>query len=364
MRLIDIYQKVLNLENLTKDEAISLYIDAPTSELTFLAHELRKIHKNDDKKVGWIIDRNVNITNVCIAQCKFCNFCRKPNDPDSYITSLEQYIEKIDEMYKIGGRQLLLQGGLHPDLSLNFYVNLFKQLKSLYPDLKLNALSPAEIVHISKKENLNYSEVLSKLNEAGLDSLPGAGAEILSDRVRAIVSPAKCTATQWADVMRAAHLINLPTSATMMFGFIETLNERIDHLILLRDIQAEKPKNNFGFVTFIPWTYQPENTKLQNLYPDLKKASAIEYIRTVAISRIILNNIQNIQTSWLTVGKDIAQITLYGGANDFGSIMIEENVVSAAGAKYSFDKEQIQKSIKEAGFVPLQRNQKYEFIEQ
>jgi cyclic dehypoxanthinyl futalosine synthase len=362
MTIQEIYKKALKLENLTKEEAISLYTQAPTAELMYIAHELRKIHKNDDTKVGWIIDRNVNITNVCIAQCKFCNFCRNKNSSDAYITQIDQYIEKIEEMKKIGGKQLLLQGGMHPDLGLDFYKDLFKKLKKLYPDIKLHALSPTEIVHISKKAKISYKETLIQLKNAGLDSLPGAGAEILSDRVRKIVSPAKCTAQQWLDVMHEAHKLNIPTSATMMFGFIETIEERIEHILKIRDLQAKKPTYSNGFITFVPWPYQPENTKLQKLYPDIEQSTSIEYLRLVAISRIILNNIKNIQASWLTVGKEVAQLTLFGGANDLGSIMIEENVVSAAGAKYHMNSEEMKKTISEAGFTPVLRNQKYEYI--
>ena len=363
MHLIDIYKKALNLENLSLNEAQILCKDAPTSELLFLAHELRKKHKNDSKKIGWIIDRNVNITNVCVAQCKFCNFCRTIKDEDAYITTLPEYKEKIDEMYKLGGRQLLLQGGLHPKLGLNYYVELFQNLKKDYPDLKLHALSPAEIVHLSKESKISYSETLKALMQAGLDSLPGAGAEILSERVRKIVSPAKCTSKQWLNVMHEAHKLNLPTSATMMFGYIETLEERIEHLFQIRDLQAQKHENHYGFITFIPWPYQPENTKLQTLYPEIKQITPVEYLRLVALSRIILNNIENIQSSWLTVGKDIAQLTLFGGANDLGSIMIEENVVSAAGSKHKMNSNDMLKAIKEIGLEPTKRNQKYEFIE-
>lgn len=363
MKLDRIFNKALKLIPLTFDEAVFLYTNASTSELTFVANELRKIHKNDYKKVGWIIDRNVNITNVCIAQCKFCNFCRTKKSKDAYVTTMDEYRQKIDEMIKLGGNQLLLQGGMHPDLGLDFYVDLFKELKENYPDIKLHALSPTEIVHISKKAGISYKETLEKLIEAGLDSLPGAGAEILVDRVRNIVSKAKCTAQQWLDVMKVAHQINIPTSATMMFGFIETLEERIEHILKIRNLQEQKPKDSFGFVTFVPWPYQPENTRLQREYPNIKQATAVEYIRLVAISRILLNNIENIQASWLTVGKEVGQISLYAGANDLGSIMIEENVVSAAGASYKMDAQQMKKTISEAGFIPSLRNQKYEYLE-
>ncbi len=363
MRLSQLYSKALKLEDLDLDQLMFLYEKAPTAELMALGHELRKIHKNGDKYVGWIIDRNVNITNICVAGCKFCNFSRKPNEPGGYVTTMDEYREKIKELFALGGDQLLLQGGLNPKLRLSFYENLFRQLKQEFPKLKLHALGPAEVAYLAKREGLSYKEVLLRLKAAGLDSLPGAGAEILSDRVRKLVSPGKCTAQQWLEVMKAAHELNLPTSATMMFGFIETKRERIEHLIKIRELQKQKPEGHYGFITFVPWTYQRENTELDRLYPDIPEVTADEYVRMIAISRIALNNIENIQTSWLTVGKEIAQITLYAGANDFGSIMIEENVVSAAGAQYSMNAEQIQQAIREAGFIPRRRNQKYEFIE-
>ena len=363
MTLEEIYKKALKLENLTFSEAKQLYTKAPLSELTFIANQLRQKHKKNSNNVGWIIDRNVNITNVCFAQCKFCNFCRTVNSPDAYITTLEQYKQKIEETISVGGNQLLLQGGMHPQLGLEFYTNLFKELKKLYPNLKLHALSPTEIVHLSKKSNLSYKQVLEKLIEAGLDSLPGAGAEILSDRVRKIVSPSKCTSQQWLDVMAEAHKLNIPTSATMMFGFIETIDERLEHLFKIRNLQAQKPQNNYGFITFVPWPFQANQTKLSKMFPFIHKITPNEYIRLIAMSRIILNNIENIQTSWLTVGQKVAQFTLWAGANDMGSIMIEENVVSAAGAKFKLNDAQIQNLITEAGFEPKMRNQKYEFIE-
>lgn len=362
MHLIDIYDKALNLSDLSFEEIRILYKYAPISELMFIAHELRQIHTQKTNKIGWIIDRNVNITNICIAQCKFCNFCRSAKADDSYITTIDEYKTKIDELYTLGGRQLLLQGGLHPKLDVDYYVELFKTLKTHYPDIILHALGPAEISHIAKISSLSVAETLKILNKAGLDSLPGAGAEILIDRVRNIVSPGKCSASEWLNVMREAHKLNLPTSATMMFGFVETIAERIQHLISLRDLQSEKPVGHYGFITFIPWPYQPTNTRLQKKYPDIQKVTSVEYLRLLAISRIVLNNIQNIQTSWLTAGKETGQLNLYGGANDFGSIMIEENVVSAAGAKHSMNSSEMLEAIRQAGFEPKQRNQKYEFI--
>ncbi len=361
MNLDKLYHKALSQEFLSVDEGLFLYENSPVVELMFIADKLRK-KVRPDNKVTWLIDRNINITNVCISACKFCNFYRKLNDKEAYITDLPEYKRKIEELNKLGGEQLLLQGGLHPKLGLKFYSNLFRELKHMFPNLKLHALGPPEIVHISNLEKKSYREVLKALLDAGLDSLPGAGAEILSDRVRKIVSPVKCNTQQWLDVMREAHKLNMLTSATMMFGHIETKRERIQHLVYLREVQSEKPKNSVGFIAFIPWTFQDKGTVLKDKYGIVNSVNAEEYIKTIAISRIMLPNIKNIQASWLTVGKDVGEICLHAGANDFGSIMIEENVVSAAGASYNFDAEGIQKSITEAGFTPQLRNQKYEYI--
>ncbi len=362
MKLTDIYTKALNLEFLSFEEALFLYVTAPLSELSFIANEIKKI-KVPYNKVTWLIDRNVNITNACISCCKFCNFYRTPKSDDVYITSIEEYKAKIEELIKKGGNQLLLQGGLHPKLGLDYYSSLFRELKSLYPSIKLHALGPPEIAHIAKIDNTSTENVLKKLSEAGLDSLPGAGAEILVDRVRNIVSPAKCDSKTWLEVMHQAHKLGLITSATMMFGHIETIKERIEHLLKIRDYQDKKPENSIGFIAFIPWPFQDNGTVLQEKLGINNSVTSEEYIRTIAISRIVLSNIDNIQASWLTVGKDTAQVCLHSGANDFGSIMIEENVVSSAGANYKFDAEGIQKAITEAGFTPQLRNQKYEYID-
>lgn len=361
MLLEELYEKALQLIPMDVDEGVELYTTAPVEELMFVANKLRQLH-NPGNIVGWIIDRNVNITNICFSQCSFCNFCRKKGSSGAYITSIDDYKSKIEELYSLGGDQLLLQGGMNPDLGLSFYIDLFKNLKKLYPSLKLHALGPAEIVYLAKKERLSFSEVLSQLIKAGLDSLPGAGAEILSDRVRKIVSPAKATSEEWLDVMREAHILNLPTSATMMFGHVETARERIEHLIRIRDLQAEKQENHFGFITFIPWPFQDEGTVLLKKHGVRSSYNGPDYIRMIAISRILLNNISNIQASILTVGKEIGMLSLHAGANDLGSIMIEENVVSAAGANNRFNAEEMQSIIKEAGFIPGRRNQKYEMV--
>lgn len=362
MILQDLYKKALDLEFLTIDEGLLLYNEAPLEELIYIGNQLRKKQKPGNI-VTWQIDRNVNITNACISQCAFCNFYKKPKDEQVYITSIDEYKVKIEELFRLGGNQLLLQGGLHPKLKLDFYTNLFSELKSLYPNIKLHALGPPEIVHLARLEKKTYKEILEALIGSGLDSLPGAGAEILCDRVRKMISPAKANTQQWLDVMREAHKLNMVTSATMMFGHVETKRERLEHLIAIREVQSEKPNDAYGFLAFIPWPFQDENTVLQKEQGINNQVLSEEYIRTIAISRIMLPNIQNIQASWLTVGKDIAQICLHAGANDFGSIMIEENVVSSAGASYKFDADGIQNAIREAGYKPQLRNQKYEFID-
>jgi len=361
MNFDNIYKKALILIPLTAEEGLALYKEAPLEELIFIADKLRQIH-NPGKNVGWIIDRNVNITNICFSQCLFCNFCRKKNSPDAYITTTEQYIEKIDELFSLGGDQLLLQGGMNPDLGISFYTDLFRKLKELYPSLKLHALGPPEIVYLSKKEKRGLQDILKELVSSGLDSLPGAGAEILFDRVRKIVSPAKASSEEWLEVMRIAHRINLPTSATMMYGHIETIEERIRHLVKLRDLQSEKPEGHYGFITFIPWPFQDEGTQLRERSGVKSNYSSIDYLRLIAISRIMLSNIKNIQASVLTVGRETGMLSLHAGANDVGSIMIEENVVSAAGSRNRFSAEELQSLIKEAGFIPVRRNQKYEYF--
>lgn len=353
-------QRALNFEFLSANEGKYLFEHVSTADLMYVGNELRKKQKPDNK-VTWIIDRNVNTTNVCIANCKFCNFYRIPGHAEAYTTTIEQYKEKIEETFRYGGEQLLLQGGHHPELGLSFYVDLFSELKTLYPELKLHALGPPEIAHISKLEKMSHTDVLKALQKAGLDSLPGAGAEILNDRVRRMISKGKCSGREWLDVMRAAHQLNITTSATMMFGHIETLDERFEHLVWLREVQSEKPKDAKGFIAFIPWPFQDEGTMLRRVKGIRNSVSGDEYIRIIAISRIMLPNIVNIQASWLTVGKSIAQVCLEAGANDFGSIMIEENVVSAAGAPHRFTSDGIQEAIREAGFEPALRNQQYEY---
>ena len=362
MELTHVLSKALNFEFLSVEEGIFLFENATLTELMYVANELRK-KQVPHGKVTWQIDRNVNTTNVCIANCKFCNFYRIPGHAEAYITDIETYKQKIEETIKFGGDQLLLQGGHHPELGLSFYVNLFKELKTLYPNIKLHTLGPPEIAHITKLEKSTHREVLMALKEAGMDSLPGAGAEILTDRVRRLISKGKCGAQEWLDIMHEAHKLNITTSATMMFGHVETLQERFEHLVQLREVQSRKPIDAKGFLAFIPWTFQDVDTLLTRIRGVHNLTTSEEYIRMIALSRIMLPNVKNIQASWLTVGKQVAQLCLQAGANDFGSIMIEENVVSAAGAPHRFTSTTIQHAIKEAGFEPQLRNQQYEWRE-
>jgi cyclic dehypoxanthinyl futalosine synthase len=362
MKIVDLLHRALAHEWLSPEEGVFLFEQATTTELMYVGNKMRQQHVPGDV-VTWIIDRNSNTTNVCIANCKFCNFYRRPGHDESYITTIDEYRVKIEEMFQLGGEQLLLQGGHHPDLGLRFYADLFRQLKEIYPNLKLHALGPPEIAHVAKLEGMSHYDVLKELKAAGLDSLPGAGAEILSDRVRRLISKGKCGGEEWLNVMRAAHQLNLTTSATMMFGHIETNMERMEHFTAIRQVQSEKPANANGFLAFIPWPFQDEDTILKKIKRARNAVTGDEYVRMIAMSRIMLPNVVNIQASWLTVGKQVAQVCLHSGANDFGSIMIEENVVSAAGARFRFTADGIQKAIREAGFVPRLRNQQYEFRE-
>lgn len=355
----EIIRKSLARQPLNHTEALWLYTEFPPSELFWLADTIRRSTVPEPDVVTWQIDRNVNITNICQSGCLFCNFrYRSGCGEEPYITTLPEYIRKIDETLALGGDQLLIQGGLHPTLGITFYEELFSELKRRYPQLRLNALGAPEIYHISQISGLTIRETLQRLHSAGLDTLPGAGAEILCDDVRARISPGKPTAAQWCEVMREAHRQNIPTTATMMYGHIETPSQRIEHLLLLRDIQADKPEGHYGFTAFIPWIFCGSGTQLEKQH-HIPPFWAMDYLRTIAISRIVLNNITNIQASWLTVGKPVAQIALHCGANDFGSIMIEENVVSSAGASNRFDSHGIQQAIREAGFIPQLRDQLY-----
>ena len=361
MKLQNIFDKAFAGERISREEALHLWHNVPLHDLATAADRLRVEKVADSSVVTWQIDRNINTTNVCTSGCRFCNFHCKPHQVEKhFITSLEEYFRKTDEMLALGGDQLLLQGGMHPSLGIDYYEELFRALKERYPQLRLNALGAPEVAHIAKISKISTREVLERLRNAGLSSLPGAGAEILVERVRKIISPAKPSVEDWLRVMHEAHEMNIPTTATMMYGHIETIEERIEHLLRLRDLQAEVPTGNYGFTAFIPWIFRSEGTQLEQMGYSTH-FSPTEYLRLIAIARLVLNNIRNIQASWLTVGKQTAQLALHSGANDMGSIMIEENVVSSAGANNRFDREGICRAIREAGFTPRLRNQLYEY---
>src|SRR5215207_3687394 len=292
MHLSNLYDNALNFEFLSIEEGMHLFEKAPLTELMYVANELRK-KQVPHQKVTWQIDRNVNTTNVCIANCKFCNFYRIPGHAEAYITDIDTYIKKIEETIRYGGDQLLLQGGHHPELGWSFYTQLFKQLKALYPSIKLHTLGPPEVAHITKLEKSTHHDVLKALKEAGMASLPGAGAEILTDRVRRVISKGKCGADEWLAIMHEAHKLDITTSATMMFGHVETLRERFEHLVKLREVQSRKPASAKGFLAFIPWTFQDVDTLLTRIRGVHNLTTADEYIRMIAISRIMLPNIKN-----------------------------------------------------------------------
>jgi cyclic dehypoxanthinyl futalosine synthase len=335
------------------DEARILYLEASTAVLGRLADGIRT-RKHGDGVVTYIIDRNVNYTNVCVAKCNFCAFYRPVGSPEGYVLGFEELFQKIDETVAVGGVQLLLQGGHNPDLPLTWYEDLFRAVKERYPTFKLHALSPPEIIHLSRLSQLPVPMVIGRLIAAGLDSIPGGGAEILVDRVRKLLHCyGKATADEWLDVMRHAHRAGLRTTATMMYGTVETLEERLEHLLRLRDVQDETG----GFTAFITWSYQPQHTELGGT-----EATGIEYLRTLAISRIVLDNFDNLQASWVTQGGKVGQLSLAYGANDMGSVMIEENVVRAAGASYCMDELEIVRNIEDAGFVPKRRDMHYQIL--
>ncbi|MDR0907677.1 MAG: CofH family radical SAM protein [Rikenellaceae bacterium] len=360
MRQSEILDKARGRGMLSEEEAIALWEGISLPELADVADEVRREAVGDPSVVTWQIDRNVNITNVCISGCKFCNFHCRPTDVEkAYVLSLEEYFPKIEETLALGGDQLLLQGGLHPRLGIDFYEELFAGIKSRFPQIRLNALGAPEVAHVARISGLTVRQTLERLVAAGLDTLPGAGAEILDDEIRRRISPAKPTAQQWCEVMHEAHLLNIPTTATMMYGHVESPRHIVRHLLKIRNLQSQVPSGNFGFTAFIPWIFRSTDTQLEKEGIHTR-FSPLEYLRVIAISRLILCNIRNIQASWLTVGKATAQIALHSGANDMGSIMIEENVVSSAGADHRFDAEGIQAAIRQAGFRPQLRDQLYQ----
>jgi len=343
--------KVSKAKRLDGDEGLALFRHADLLTLGELANGVRK-RLHPERLVTFIIDRNINYTNICVNKCKFCAFYREADSPDAYILSKEEIFKKIEETLAQGGTQILMQGGVHPDLGIDYFEDLFSSIKSRY-SIQIHSLSPSEISYVAKKADLSIKDTLARLKASGLDSIPGGGAEILVDRVRKKVSPNKIRWRQWADVMREAHMHGMPTTATMMFGSLETEKEILEHLVRLRTIQDETR----GFTAFIPWTYQPGNTELGG-----RAATAVEYLKVLALSRIMLDNFDNIQASWVTQGAKIAQVALEFGANDFGSTMIEENVVAAAGITFRMTKQEIVNIIKDAGYAPAQRDTRYNIL--
>jgi cyclic dehypoxanthinyl futalosine synthase len=338
---------------LTREEAKTFYLEAPTALLGRLADRVRQL-RHPGGTVTYIIDRNVNYTNVCVARCKFCAFYRPVGSDEGYTLGFDEIFRKIEETMALGGGQLLLQGGHNPDVPLAWYEDLFRQVKSRYPDFRLHALSPPEVIHISRLSGLPTTAVIERLIAAGLDSVPGGGAEILVDRVRKELNCYnKATADEWLGVMRQAHEAGLRTTATMMYGTVETVDERLEHLFRLRDLQDETG----GFTAFIAWSYQPEHTELGGT-----EATGVDYLRTLAVSRLVLDNFDNLQSSWVTQGGKVGQLSLAYGANDMGSVMIEENVVRAAGAEYCMDEFEVVRNIESAGFTAKRRNMHYDVL--
>jgi cyclic dehypoxanthinyl futalosine synthase len=353
MSIAELASKVHDGARLDRAEALELYLNASTSLLGGLADEVRA-RKHPDNTVTYIIDRNVNYTNVCVARCNFCAFYRPVGSDEGYVLGFDEIFRKIDETIALGGGQLLLQGGHNPDLPLEWYEDLFRAVKIRFPAFRLHALSPPEVIHLSRLSRLPVPEVIERLIAAGLDSIPGGGAEILVDRVRRLLNCySKATADEWLGVMRHAHRLGLRTTATMMYGTVETMEERLEHLFRLRDVQDETG----GFTAFITWSYQPEHTELGG-----EEATGVDYLRTLAIARLVLDNFDNLQASWVTQGGKVGQLSLAFGSNDMGSVMIEENVVRAAGASYCMDEIEIVRNIENAGFVPKRRNMHYEIL--
>jgi cyclic dehypoxanthinyl futalosine synthase len=344
-------EKILDNRRISTKEGLKLLQNGNLYQLGMLADNARKL-RHPDSHVTYVIDRNINYTDICVSACKFCAFYKAPEDNTGYVLSFEELGEKIEETQKLGGTQILLQGGLHPDFPLEFYEEMLRFIKGY--DIHIHGFSPPEICHFVSLSGLSIREVLERLMKAGLDTIPGGGAEILSERVRKDMAPRKCNADAWIRVMEEAHILGMRTTATMMFGHIETLEERLEHLDRIRSLQDRTQ----GFTAFIPWPFQPDNT----VYADLPKTTAFEYLKMLAFTRIYLDNFDNIQASWVTQGPKIAQTSLFFGANDFGSTMIEENVVAAAGVSFRLSEEEICKLVRDAGFEPKQRLMDYTLV--
>ncbi|MBI1883467.1 MAG: dehypoxanthine futalosine cyclase [Chlamydiae bacterium] len=347
----DIASKVRNGDRIDSKEALSLFQCPDLPLLGSLADWVRT-RKNDPKTVTYIIDRNINYTNFCVTDCDFCAFYVRPGSKKGYVLSCEELDKKIEETLELGGRQILLQGGHNPSLKIDFYEKMFRHIKEKYP-IWIHGLSASEVVFISKVSKLSVEETLKRLIRSGLDSLPGAGAEILVERVRKIINPKKVTTDEWLDVMRLTHRFGLRSTATMMFGHVETLEDRVEHLERLRELQDE----THGFTAFITWTFQPDHTPMGG-----EKTSTVDYLRTLAIARIYLDNFDHLQASWVTQGPKIGQVSLKYGVDDFGSVMIEENVVKAAGTVFCMSEPEMVRLIEMAGYKAVRRNMKYEVL--
>jgi cyclic dehypoxanthinyl futalosine synthase len=347
-----IIDKVEAGRRISDDDYRTLEQSADLHTVGFLADMVRR-QKHAEKNVTYVIDRNINYTDICVSACKFCAFYKGPEDGSGYLLSFEEIGQKIKETQDLGGTQILLQGGLHPDLPLEYYEKMVRYMRGT--GIHVHGFSPPEIHHFTQISGLSLTEVIQRLIDAGLGSIPGGGAEILSDRVRQLTAPRKCTADEWLKVMTTAHSLGLKTTATMMFGHLETKEERLEHLRRIRTAQDE----THGFTAFIPWPFQPDNT----LYADLEKTSAFEYLKTLALTRIYLDNFDNIQASWVTQGPKVAQLSLSFGANDFGSTMIEENVVAAAGVSFRLTEQEIRRLVTDAGFIPRQRLMDYTLVD-
>lgn len=345
--------KVLDGRRLTRADADLLHADAGLHTLGSLAHAVR-LRKHPHPVVTYVADRNINYSNVCVCACRFCAFFRAPGHPEGYVLTREELGRKIEETLALGGTQILLQGGHHPDLPLSFYEGMIAWIRDTYPTIHIHAFSPPEIVFFAEREHIGVAEVIARLRGAGLRSIPGGGAEILVDEVRARVAPNKCSASRWLGVMEEAHAQGLRTTATMMFGHEEEPRHRLDHLFAVRETQDRTR----GFTAFIPWTFQPAHTSIRR---DPEPAPA--YLRLLALSRLVLDNVDNLQASWVTMGPQVAQLALRFGANDFGSLMIEENVVAAAGVSFRLSRREIHNCIRAAGFAPVQRTMDYTPVE-
>ncbi len=346
-----IYSKVVQGIRLTRDEALDLYANGDFLVLAQLADGIRRL-KHPENRVTFVVDRNINYTDVCVSECRFCAFHKKAGKGDGYVITRDSLTKKIEETLALGGTQILLQGGMNPDLNVDFYLDLLRYIKDRFP-IHIHGFSPTEIHYIADKNGLSIKEVIRTFMEAGLGSIPGGGAEILVDEVRHAVSPRKCTAGQWLDVMETAHGLGLRTTATMMFGHLEKPEHIVEHLDRIRGLQDRTG----GFTAFIPWTFQPGNTDI-----DVVPKTGAEYLRVLALSRIYLDNVDNVQASWVTQADKIAQTALFFGANDMGSTMIEENVVAAAGVDFMLPMDELIRLIRTAGYIPVQRDCFYHTI--